>query len=171
MSTPPDRHMILRPNRSMPPRSRKIFYGGLAAATTLANIFTAAAGIWPVGVFVSLACGGAAAGLAATVRSGNQREELRLTQSGFEIARYRPGARQADIVTFGRYMLEIVLTERTGEPDRLLLRAQGKTCEIGAFLPPDEKREIAQALTRWLEDAQTPCHIKRPALMPETVMS
>ena len=151
----------LRPNRSLTSRGKKAFYGGMVAAGGLTACFTAKAGLWPISLFIGLATAAAMAGMALSSRSGREYERILLKEDNVEIRHYQPGFRQEAVYTLPIYMLQVnAVCDHNDECQQIILRAQGKAVQIGDFLPPQERKEFAQALKQALRDMQTAHHLQ-----------
>lgn len=156
-----DYEIILRPSRSMTATGKKAYYGGLAAAGALATYFAVKAGAWPVAVIVDIAFAAAAAGIVASGRSGQKYERVRITDKALEIYRFAPGQRGETFQTLPPFMLKVeTICDEDGHCEKLLLQARGRKTEIGSFLPPDEKIEVAQELRNALKKTALPDHLR-----------
>lgn len=158
----------LRPSRSLTSAGRKAFSGSLLAAGGLASLFAIKSGAWPIALFIGIAVAGAIGAMHLSTRSGREYEHLRLTDNNLEIRHYKPGFKEEAVFNIPSYMLRVeTICDKEGRCERLLLKSGGKTIEIGAFLPPEEKPEFAKALQDALRKAATPQHLyDKPVMEP-----
>lgn len=153
--------LVLRPGRSLTSAGRKAYYGGLAVAGALATYFTLKAGIWPVTVMLDTAFAAAAGGMLASQRSGKAYERIRLTDTDLEIRRFRPGQKGETLQRLPPFMLRVeTVCDDDGRCEKLLLASRGRATEIGRFLPPDEKIEVAHELRNALKNMSLPNHLR-----------
>jgi uncharacterized membrane protein len=143
---------VLWPHRSLPPRGFRMLMLGLGVLSIIAGIAFVAAGAWPVCGFFGLDVALLYLAFRLSYRSARQRETLRLAGDQFTVERVDIyGARRS--WRFQPFWLRIVLEERRGESNRLLLASHGKSLVIGDFLPPPMRRDLAatlrEVLARW----------------------
>lgn len=160
MTEPAPQSWTIWPHRSMTPRVKHVVLGGTTAVSAaMAGLFVMN-GLWPLALFAAIPPVGLAFGLAASARSGREYETLTLHKGTLTVARHRPGHKTPDVTAIPAYMLrvETVMEDMKGMPDdtparcnKILLRAQGKTWEIGAFLHPVEKEQFARVLRSALD--------------------
>jgi uncharacterized membrane protein len=70
---------------------------------------------------------------------------VRLTDSLLTVERVAPSGRR-ERWRFQPYWLQVEIDERTASRRALMLRSHGRILEIGSFLTPDEKVDLANAL-------------------------
>lgn len=138
--------LVLSPARSLPPsgfRWLMAIMGGLSLAIGLMFL---AQGAWPVFGFFGLDVLLLYGAFKANDRAGRVRERLRLLDEAvLEVTRRLPSGR-AQRWVFNAYWVRVELETKPWTPPRLALASHGRRLEIGAFLPPDEKTEIAGIL-------------------------
>lgn len=136
---------ILHPQTSLSPKGFLLFMSLLCGMSFTAGIAFVVAGAWPVFGFMGLDVLLVWLAFRANYRAGRRYERLVLTDETLLVERVSPsGARRT--WHFQPYWLSVVLDGplRPGVP--LLLRSHGKALEIGTFLTPEEKRDLAEAL-------------------------
>lgn len=135
----------LRPNRSL---SRAGFLFVMSAVALGGfGIGTAffLAGAWPVAGFCGLEILLVYIAFKVNFREGRRRERLFLNRNGFQIFRISPkGEETVERLEPTWLSVDLVLS-RQRQP-RLILRSHGKEWEVGRFLAPFEKAEVADAL-------------------------
>ena len=81
----------------------------------------------------------------ASYRTGNLAEEVRLTDNELLVRRIPPSGRAREW-RFQPYWLQINIDTPPEHDSQLVLRSHGKSLTIGAFLTPEERLEVADAL-------------------------
>lgn len=144
--------LLLVPHRSLSPlgfRALMLVLGGLSFA--LGSVFLSL-GAWPVVGFLGLDVGLVYLAFRANYASARAYERLRLTDDALIVERCLPSGR-ADSYSLQPYWLKVDLESPPGRTTRLKLSTHGSSLVIGAFLSPDERREVAErlraALSRW----------------------
>jgi len=146
---------ILHPHTSLSPRGFLLFMALLCAMSFTAGIAFMLAGAWPVFGFFGLDVLIVWLAFRANYRAGRRCERLVLTDDALTVERVSPGGARRSW-RFQPYWLAVVLDEppRRGAP--LTLRSHGRALEIGAFLTPEEKQELAEALRAELRRLREP---------------
>ncbi|WP_299910216.1 DUF2244 domain-containing protein [uncultured Paracoccus sp.] len=143
--------LVLWPFRSLPRKGFVWFIGVTVVLLTLplaAVVGTAV--LWGLLPFMALAVGGIWWGLQRSYRSGETREVLRMDRQRLSIHRSDPGRAARDWET-NTYWARPVL--RKGPVEDYLTVTDGKReIELGAFLTPEERRELHGELLRRLAD-------------------
>ncbi|MCB9995077.1 MAG: DUF2244 domain-containing protein [Rhodospirillales bacterium] len=150
----------LRPHRSLGGPGRKAFYGTAIGFGILTNLFAVKAGMTPLAIPIDLTLAGLAYAMNRSNRSGGEYQKLTLTDDGLEIRHYVPGTRGETVKTLSPYLLQVRTTNcRQGICEKVSLESKGKKTEIGRFLPPEEKAQVAQDLKAALHKMHQPTHI------------
>jgi uncharacterized membrane protein len=154
MSAEPDAFFerVLLPHRSLPLRSFRLLFLLLGIASIAASVLFVLLGAWPVCGFFGLDVLGLYVAFRLSYRSARQREILRLSENDFTVERIDIyGERR--LWRFQPFWLRIVLEERPGASNRLLVASHGRRLVIGDFLGAPMRRELAAslrvALNRW----------------------
>ena len=109
--------------------------------------------------------GGTAFAMKMSDRSGQEYQRIRVTDSNVDIYSHRPGWPQETQENFMAYGLRVeTKCDHDGNCEKLLIGSRGIMKEIGAFLPPAEKLEVADALREAIRLAQQPVHLRAPAV-------
>lgn len=137
--------LILTPARSLPPRGFALLMLVLAAISLVIGGFFLLQGAWPVFGFFGLDVALVYWAFRANYRAGAMRERLKLDGQTLEITRRRPdGAAQS--WSFHPHWVRVELRQRPARQPVLMVASHGQKLEFGQFLPPEEKREIADLL-------------------------
>ena len=143
---------VLLPHRSLPPRGFHVLMLVLGAFSCAAGILFVSLGAWPVCGFFGLDVAAVYIAFRLSYRSARRREILRLAGDDFTVERIDIyGERRS--WRFQPFWLRVVLEERPGDSNRLLVGSHGQSLVIADFLGAPMRRELAQslraALSRW----------------------
>jgi uncharacterized membrane protein len=140
----------LNPHRSLGPSGFRKLMLVLFACTAFASLPFYLMGAWPVVGFMGLDVLALYLAFRVNFRSARAYEELRLTPLELLFARVSPrGARREWRFNPSWVRFERVEHEEFGT-QRLALVWRGRSLEVGAFLGPDQKAELAAQLSRAL---------------------
>lgn len=147
---------VTTPPRGLSARGMRWLCGLAVGVAAIPAVLFAALGAWPILGFL----GGEVAlvlGLVALHRRWNRAasESVLLTEGRLLVRRAdgRGGRESAELEP---YWAQVVLQERPGAVPVLIAAARGRQVEIGRFLSPDEKRELAEALQAALRRYRSP---------------
>ena len=136
---------VLLPHRSLPPRGFHVLMLLLGLLSLAVGIGFVAIGAWPVCGFFGLDVAAIYVAFRLSYRSARQREILRLAGDDFTVERIDVyGERRR--WRFQPFWLRVVLEERTGQSNRLVITSHGRSLVIGEFLGPPVRREVAATL-------------------------
>ena len=138
----------LRPNQSLSPRERRLFFVAMMVVSFSIAAWFLALGAWMVFPFAGLemlALGGALLWIA---RRGEEWETLDVDGDRVRIACWRGGVARS--WSFQRHWLSVSLAPpyHRGHPQRLLLGSHGRSREVGRMLTGDERGALFDALRR-----------------------
>ncbi|WP_425467185.1 DUF2244 domain-containing protein [Paracoccus gahaiensis] len=141
--------LTLWPHRSLPKRGFVGFIAVTAAFLSLPILAVLGTGVlWGLLPFMVLTVGGVWFAIQRSYRSGETREELVMDRSRLQIRRSDPG-RPERIWQTNSYWVRPVL--RKGPVEAYLTLSDGqREVELGAFLTPDERRNLCDELLRRL---------------------
>lgn len=145
----PALHLALRPHRSLGPLGFWILMGVICAVSFAAGIYFLSVGAWPVLGFFGVDVLAIYWAFRASYRSGQLLETLELTDEALTVRRLSPGGRLQQW-TFPSYWLQVDLDEPVAHGSQIQLRSHGKSMIVGAFLSPDERKDVADTLRRAL---------------------
>lgn len=136
---------VLRPNRSLGGRGFVLLMASLAALSFVAGVVFISVGAWPVFGFLGLDVLLIWLAFRASYRSGRLAETVKLTDDALEVRRidaYGRGRAWRVPPTWLR-----VEVSNVGEHDcTVTLRSHGESLVLGAFLAPEERKDVADAL-------------------------
>jgi uncharacterized membrane protein len=147
---------VTRPPGGLSARGMRWFLGLTAAAAMVPAVLFAVLGAWPVLGFL----GGElllVVGLVALHRHWSRAavETILLTEDGLVVRRRdRRGAPEE--MRLEPYWARLDMEERAGAVPVLRASARGRSVEIGRFLAPEAKQELADALEAALRSYRTP---------------
>lgn len=144
---------VLHPHTSLSPRGFFLLMAALGFISFCAGIMFVIAGAWPVFGFFGLDILLVYAAFKLNYRDARRYETVRLTRDWLMVEKISPTGRRARY-RFQPYWLKIEIDEDRKGGRSLTLRSHGKTLELGAFLSPDEKSDLATALSRELRRLQ-----------------
>ena len=144
----------LNPHRSLGPRGFRVFMLVCFACTAFASLPFYLMGAWPVVGFMGLDVLALYLAFRVNFRAAHAYEELHLTSLELLFARVsKHGARREWRFNPSWVRFERVEHEEFGT-QRLALVSGGRSLEVGAFLGPDQKAELATQFTRALARAR-----------------
>jgi uncharacterized membrane protein len=136
----------LAPNCSLTPQSARIFVVGLAGVTFAVAGFFTLQGLWPILPFAGLEIGLLWWAVRASLRAGQQRELILISDDSVVIERH--GARHPGRTVFARHWATVKLRDPPAaqHPSRLMIESHGRACEVGRFLTEEERLGLAGRL-------------------------
>lgn len=142
----------LRPHRSLDEKGFLIVMAAIGGCGFLIGTAFFMAGAWPVAGFCGLEILLVYIAFRMNFREARRHERLRLSDSGLEVSLIEPSGH----TTTQRLEPSWVSVDMDDPPDhasRLTLGSHGKRVEVGRFLQPEEKvevaRELRDAITRY----------------------
>ena len=154
----------LRPNRSSTSRTARRL--GVILAITMVPValgFTLA-GAWPVFGFMGLELVALVALLHYNLRRSSVVERVRVTERQVHLERVNPWGRR-EAWSFPKHWARVKLTGAAADNCRLEIRSHGRVVPLGGFLTADERRQLWQALSRFISALCAPA---RPVQKPST---
>jgi uncharacterized membrane protein len=142
----PQYRIELAPNCSLTPQSARVFVGGLACVTFAVAGFFAMQGLWPILPFAGLEIGLLWWAVRASLRAGQQRELILISEDSVVIERH--GAARPTRTVFARHWATVKLRDPPAaqHPSRLMIESHGRGCEVGRFLTEEERLGLAGRL-------------------------
>ena len=145
---------VLSPHRSLPPRGFHILMLALGLISLAVGIGFIAIGAWPVIGFFGLDVALVYVAFRHSYRSARRSETIRLAGDAFTVERVSVrDERRA--WRFQPFWLQVILEERAGDANRLLVASHGRSLVVGDFVTSSARRELAaairEALKRWRE--------------------
>lgn len=140
----------LEPSKSMDDGGRAILKGAVGGFL-VAAFGTAAAGLWPITIPLVLVAGGLVEAQRRIQIKQNQFEILTLDDKSLKIERFKNSESDPIVTEISPYMAKIeAQQDRFDNCQRVLVKSGGKAYEVGSFLAPVTKAELAQTLGREL---------------------
>ncbi len=135
----------LKPNRSLSRLGFWVVFIGASLSALAIGISFTQMGAWPVLGFCGLEILLLYVAFQTNYIAGRKSEELKLTNEKLEVRKISP---------FGRVLywyfeptwLQITLEKPSHHNSKLKLASHGQSLEIGAFLTPEERLQLAKAL-------------------------
>jgi uncharacterized membrane protein len=145
---------VLSPHRSLPPHGFHILMVALGLISLAVGIGFVAIGAWPVIGFFGLDVALVYVAFRLSYRGARRSETIRLAGDAFTVERVSVrGERRA--WQFQPFWLQVILEERAGDANRLLVASHGRSLVVGDFVTSPARRELAaairEALKRWRE--------------------
>jgi uncharacterized membrane protein len=150
---------ILQPNSSLDPKGFMILISAIASVSFLAGMIFMAAGAWPVAGFIGLDVALIYLAFKTNYRWARMYETVRLSSDSLLVERVSPSGK-VQRWRFQPYWLRIDLRSPGAHDSQLILSSHGKRLRIGAFLSPDERVELADALTGALARLRSPEYLQ-----------
>ena len=152
---------VLSPHRSLPPRGFCMLMLVLGLISLAVGVGFVAIGAWPVFGFFGLDVALVYLAFRLSYRSARRSETIRLAGDAFTVERVNVrGERHA--WRFQPFWLQVILEERAGDANRLLVASHGRSLVVGNFVTSPARRELAaairEALKRW-RDALNPAAV------------
>jgi len=138
----------IAPNCSLSLQAAVLFFGSLCCVSFAIAGVMAALGYWPILPFAGLEM--AVLGWAVTVslKRRSLRQTITVSEDAVRVESLR-GSRSEQVV-FSRHWAQVKLRRPASRlhPSRLVIESHGRQCEVGDFLTEEERRGLAQRLTR-----------------------
>ena len=145
----------LHPHRSLGKRGFLILMSAIAGCGFAVGTGFALVGAWPVLGFAGLEILLVYIAFRLNYRAARAHERVRLAEDWLEVARVDWRGR-AVAVRLEPAWLSIDLNHPVEQDTPLLLRSRGRVLEIGRFLTPEERVEVADALSQALARLKAP---------------
>ncbi len=144
----------LLPHRSLTPLGFWLLMAAIAALSFAAGLFFMSAGAWPILGFYLLDVALMYWAFRASYRSGRMYETVRLTRKLLTVERVSARGRVRRW-SFQPYWLRVEIDDPPAHHSQLTLSSHGRSLAIGAFLAPDERYTLAEALRAALGRVRT----------------
>lgn len=146
---------VVYPHRSLSRSGFLILMGLICACSFMIGLLFFLVGAWPVVGFLGLDVLVVYIAFRLNYRAARAYEVLHLTRSRFEITKVDPRGRGRR-AAFEPTWLAVDMDDPPHRRSKLILRSHGKGLEIGGFLTPSEKLDLARAIRRALDAARAP---------------
>lgn len=134
--------LILRPHRSLSPAGFWALMALLAAFSFAGGIVFWLAGAWPVIGFIGIDLLLVYIAFKASYAGGRAYERVRLSADRLTVERVDPWGRRKSFELQSHWLRVSLDTEQ----GRLSLTSHGRSLTIAAFLPPEERAQVAEEI-------------------------
>ncbi len=152
---PPLLDLVVYPHRSLGPTGFLVLMAVLCGCSFAVGLGFFLSGAWPVVGFLGIDVLVVYLAFRLNYRAARAYETVRLTPAALEVTKVDPRGRGRRI-SFQPYWLAVDMDDPPRRHSRLTLRSHGRRLEIGGFLTPEEKLDLARALRRALAEARRP---------------
>lgn len=136
---------LLTPHRSLGPRGFLILMSCVTGFSFCAGLFFFLVGAWPVVGFLGLDVLAIYLAFKASYRAARMYETLHLTRNSLEVTRVNHWG-DSQSWSFQPHWLRVEIAEDPESDSPLTLSSHGSRVEIGRFLSPAERLDLARAL-------------------------
>lgn len=144
--SPPLFNAVLYPHRSLDPRGFAILMAACGGAVLLVGLWFATLGAWPVLPFFGCEIALIWWAFRANNRDARMFETVRLTTQELTVEQVRPSGRKFAHRFAPPHWLRVDLAQKPDGSNALHVGSHGRALEIGRFLSPEERREVAAEL-------------------------
>lgn len=144
---------VLQPHTSLGPQGFLLLMAVVGVISFTAGVAFIMVGAWPVFGFLGLDVVLVYVAFKFNYRDARRYETVRLTDNKLIVERVSPTGRRQKW-SFQTYWLKVDLEDPPSPESALMLRSHGKVLEIGSFLAPHEKQDLASALRHELGKLQ-----------------
>jgi uncharacterized membrane protein len=161
-----DGSFLIQPNRALGWVGMKRLFIALSACVCAVAAYFAAQGAWLVLPFAGLEIAVLALGLYLSARCSATREIVSICGADLTVSRRRRQTLESQCLK--RHWTRVVLSQDpTGwYPSRLFLRCHGRQIELGGALLEQERKKLAQDLSKRLGFRYSPC-FSDPGALPQ----
>jgi len=136
---------VLHPHASLGPHSFLALMAAVSAISFTAGVAFMLIGAWPIFAFFGLDVLLVYLAFRVSYHRARMYETVRLTANELAVEKVDPNGRKQRW-EFQPYWLRVGVQNSSRHGAMLTLSSHGRTLEIGAFLTPEEKHDVAQAL-------------------------
>lgn len=144
---------VFYPHRSLSPFGFRLLMGFMGAGLMGVGMLFWTIGAWPVAGFCGLDLLLLYGAFHLNYHAARAGERVRLSDEGLEVRRLRPDGTVAQVWRVQPNWLRIDIDNPPEHGSQLTLSSHGRRMVVGSFLTPEERLEVAQALTdalnRW----------------------
>jgi len=141
---------VVRPNCSLSWRGNIVFFLGLFMISMTVAVALAFMGLWLVLPFAGLEMAALAWALYVVGRKCHWREVIRVNEGGVIIERGWDRPIEVERLSRDWARVELRSAHSSWYPSRLMIRAMGRSEEVGRFLNDEERAELAIGLRQAL---------------------
>lgn len=141
--------LVLQPHRSLPPFGFRVVLGILAGFGFTSSLCFWWLGAWPVIGFFGAEFLLVYIAFKVSYAGGRAYERVRLLPDVLTVERVHASGRR-EAFSLQPYWLRVEIESDSTQNDRLRLSSHGRSLTIGAFLPPEERAQVADVLRQGL---------------------
>ncbi|MEM8987237.1 MAG: DUF2244 domain-containing protein [Pseudomonadota bacterium] len=146
---------VLSPNRSLRPAGFFLVMAIVVGVSFTAGVYFMSLGAWPVTGFFGLDALLVYIAFRLSYRQGRMREEVLVRPGEMIVRRIMPSGHEKRW-TLNPFWVRVRIDRPVEHHSQLKLVSHGRTLILGAFLAPEERGELAEALGDALETARAP---------------
>jgi uncharacterized membrane protein len=146
---------VLHPHTSLGPRAFLLLMAVLGFISFIAGISFVMIGAWPVFGFIGLDIALVYMAFRINYTGARRYETLKLTESTLTVEQFSPHGK-CQSWQFQPYWLQVDMEDPPQPDSPLTLRSHGEALEIGSFLTPGEKQNLAITLRTELDRLRHP---------------
>ncbi|MGF1561388.1 MAG: DUF2244 domain-containing protein [Geminicoccaceae bacterium] len=147
--------IVLYPNRSLSSNGFFLLMAVIVVVSAAVGGFFLAIGAWPVTGFFGLDVLLIYWAFKQNYRQGRLTEYLKLDQDCFLVRRVQPNGKVEEW-TFEPYWARVLIDEPLAHDSRLRIVSHGREVQVGAFLAPEERLDLANELRATLARLRDP---------------
>jgi len=145
--------VVLRPNPPLGPRALLLILIAVGAINFAFGISFMLRGAWPIAPFMGADVALLAWAFRSSRRAAARREHVTLTSSELRVARH-PVRGAITEIALNPYWMRVSLEDDVQPARKLTLSSHGKSIQLGAFLAPQDRASLAEALKAALRAAR-----------------
>ena len=146
--------LVLRPHRSLSPVGFWVLMAVLAGFSFVGGVVFLLAGAWPVIGFLGIDVVLVYIAFKASYAGGRAYERVRLSPDALTVERVDPYGRR-EAFSLQPHWLRVEIDD-VAQKGGLRLASHGHSLTIGAFLPPEERAEVADVIRAALAELRRP---------------
>lgn len=148
--------VVIRPNCSLSWRGSLTVFGGISLVSCSIALGFLAQGYWLILPFAGLELILLGAAFYLTAWRTALREVIRIEGAVVEVQKGHRQPESVQVLPRGWVSVELACPPRRGYPTRLVLRAHGRSVQIGDCLNEHERDQLAKDLRRWVMAGSVP---------------
>lgn len=144
---------VLRPNPPLGPRALLLILIAVGAINFSFGIAFMLRGAWPIAPFLGADVALLAWAFRASRRAASRHEHVTLTPSELRVARHPVRGKPTEIA-LNPYWVRVSLEDDVQPARKLMLSSHGQSIQLGAFLAPEDRASLSEALKAALRAAK-----------------
>ncbi|MEM6851999.1 MAG: DUF2244 domain-containing protein [Pseudomonadota bacterium] len=144
---------LLYPNRSLPNSGFMAVMAVVCGVNFIAGAYFMALGAWPVLGFCGLDIALVYGAFKLSYRQGRLHETIHITPDRMTVSRVSPAGLESRWI-LQPYWVRVAIDSPVEHHSQLRVTSHGKTLVLGAFLSPEERESLGEALAQALQKAR-----------------